>query len=123
MQTTPQKFFKDVAFVMYPVRDMKKARSFYESTLGLQVTASWQDQWVEYDIGGGTLALVVADETHKPACHGPTVGLEVVDFEAIMAHVKQHSVPIKTEPFDTPACRGCIIADPDGNELMLHARK
>ena len=123
MQNPNQPLFKDVAFVVYPVKDVKLARAFYEGPLGLQVTANWQDQWVEYDIGAGTLAIVAADETHKPGAHGPSVGLEVTDFDRVLAHLKQHAVPVKTGPFDSPVCRGCIITDPDGNELLLHAKK
>ena len=115
--------FKDVAFVMYPVKDVKTARAFYEGTLGLAVTANWQDQWIEYDIGAGTLAIVVADETHKPGVHGPTVGLEVNNFDAVLEHLKSRSVAIASGPFDTPVCRSCIIRDPEGNEVLLHARK
>ena len=107
----------------YPVKDVKAARNFYEGPLGLKPTANWQDQWVEYDIGAGTLAIVVADETHRPGVHGPSIGLEVTDFDAVMQHLKEQSIAIRTGPFDTPVCRGCIIADPDGNELILHQKK
>jgi predicted enzyme related to lactoylglutathione lyase len=120
---TSAQLFKDVAFVAYPVKNVKAARAFYEGTLGLAVTANWQDQWVEYDIGAGTLALVVADETHKPGLHGPSVGIEVTDFDRVLEYLKERSVPVHSGPFDSPVCRGCIIRDPDGNELLLHAKK
>ncbi len=119
----PTQLFKDVAFVSYPVKDVKAARAFYEGPLGLKVTANWQDQWVEYDIGAGTLAIVVADETHKPGAHGPTIGLEVTNFETMLEHLKGKSIPIASGPFDSPVCRTCVIRDPDGNEIILHARK
>ncbi len=119
----PSQLFKDVAFVAYPVKDMKAARAFYEGPLGLKVTANWQDQWVEYDIGAGTLAITMADDTHKPGVHGPTVGLEVTNFETVLQHLKQHSIAPIAPPFDTPVCRGCIIRDPAGNEIILHAKK
>ncbi len=122
MQNTSP-WFKDVAFVTYPVKNMKAARAFYEGPLGLKVTANWQDQWVEYDIGAGTLAITVADETHKPGVHGPTIGLEVTNFEKMLEHLKQQSIAPIAPPFDTPVCRGCIIRDPEGNEIILHARK
>ena len=76
--------FKEVAFVAYPVKNVKAARAFYEGTLGLAVTANWQDQWVEYDIGPGTLAIVLADEEHKPGAHGPSVGLEASNFDRVL---------------------------------------
>jgi len=123
MSKPTQSLFKDVAFVMYPVKDMGAARSFYEQTLGLTQTANWQDQWIEYDIGHGTLAISLADEKHKPGTHGPTVGLEVTNWDAVLAHVKQAGIRMVGEPFDTPVCRGCIIADPDGNEIIVHSKK
>ena len=120
--TVPQ-LFKNVAFIIYPVKDVKLARAFYEGTLGLKVTANWDDQWVEYDIGDGTLAITTADATHTACTHGATVGLEVADFAAVLEHLKAKAVPIFNGPFDSPSCRGCIIRDPDGNEIILHARK
>lgn len=123
MNPTTPKLFKDVAFVVYPVANVKNARAFYESALGLTVTANWDDQWVEYDIGAGTLAITTADETHQAGAHGATVGLEVVDLDAAVVHLKAQAVPITNGPFDSPACRGCVIRDPDGNEIILHAKK
>ena len=109
--------------MIYPVKDVKLARAFYEGTLGLRVTANWDDQWVEYDIGDGTLAITTADATHQPGKHGATLGLEVGDFDAALAHLKGKAVPIFSGPFDSPSCRGCIIRDVDGNEIILHAKK
>ena len=121
MSTT--KLFKNVAFAACPVSNVKNSRSFYEDVLGLTVTANWNDQWVEYDIGDGTLVIVAADEKHKAGANGTFIGLEVVDFEAVLAHVREKSVPISDGPFDSPVCRGCTIRDPDGNEILLHAKK
>ena len=121
--TPPAPLFKDVAFVMYPVKDVKTARKFYEEILGLKVTANWNDQWVEYDIGQGTLAITAADATHSAGIHGATIGLEVVDLDAVLSYLPTRAVPIFKGPFDSPVCRGCIIRDPDENEIILHARK
>jgi len=121
--TPPFPLFKNVAFVFYPVKDVKKARAFYEGTLGLAVTANWDDQWVEYDIGDNTLAITPADATHAAGNHGATIGLEVADFEATVAYLATKGVPVFKGPFDSPVCRGCIIRDPDENEIILHAKK
>lgn len=123
MNSPKSKLFKGVAFIVYPVSNVKVARAFYEDMLGLTVTKQWEDQWVEYDIGEGTLAITVSDERHKPGLHGATVGLEVTDFEAVLSHLKNQAIPISDGPFDSPACRGCIIRDPDKNEIILHAIK
>ncbi len=57
---------KKVAFTMYPVQDMKRARSFYEETLGLAVGGSW----VEYDLpSGGCFAITALAEGVQPSTH------------------------------------------------------
>ena len=119
----PQPLFTEIAFVMYPVKDVAASRRFYEEVLNFTVTANWEDKWVEYDIGPSTLAIVGADEQHQPGRHGPCVGLEVVDFDAVLELLKARNVSIPSASFDTPVCRGCIIRDPDGNELLIHQRK
>jgi catechol 2,3-dioxygenase-like lactoylglutathione lyase family enzyme len=123
MNSTTSKLFKGVAFTVYPVSNVRVSRAFYEDALGLAVTKQWDDQWIEYDIGVGTFAITVADEKHKPGIHGATVGFEVNDFEAVIRHLKEKSVPIVDGTFDSPACRGCVIRDPDNNEIIIHAIK
>jgi catechol 2,3-dioxygenase-like lactoylglutathione lyase family enzyme len=108
---------------MYPVKDVKKARSFYEDGLGLAVTASWENQWVEYDIGDGTLAISQADEKHRAGAHGATIALEVAEMDRVLAHLKSKAVPILSGPHDSKACCCYVIQDPDENEIILHAKK
>jgi extradiol dioxygenase family protein len=43
-----------VAFTMYPVTEMARARAFYEETLGLPPsTSDAASPWVEFDLPGG----------------------------------------------------------------------
>ncbi|HKE96718.1 MAG TPA: VOC family protein, partial [Povalibacter sp.] len=53
--------FRKVAFTMYPIRDVARARAFYEQTLGLKrgSMGNHGDQyWIEYDLPqGGCFAL------------------------------------------------------------------
>ena len=115
--------FKDVAFTLYPVADVKRSRSFYEGVLGLAATANWDDQWVEYDIGAGTLAITAADEKHHAGAQGAYLGLEVADLDSLLTELKAKSVAVTDGPYDSPVCRGCAIRDPDGNEIILHQKK
>jgi extradiol dioxygenase family protein len=43
---------KKVAFTMYPVTDMDRARRFYEEQLGLNPGYIVEKSWIEYDVGG-----------------------------------------------------------------------
>jgi len=46
-----------IAFYVYPVSDMARARRFYEEVLDLKVESNFGDEWIEYGIGGGTFAI------------------------------------------------------------------
>lgn len=116
----------EIAFVGYPVTDLKRARAFYEGTLGLTVTSTFGDEntaWVEYDIGPGTLAIGNGVPEWKPSGQGGVAGLEVEDFDAAVAKLKEDGVTIHHGPVETPVCRMVVIADPDGNSVIVHKRK
>jgi predicted enzyme related to lactoylglutathione lyase len=116
----------EIAFSAYPVTDVARAREFYEGVLGLKATQDHQMQsgghWVEYDIGSGTLGIGQA-EGWKPSGDGCTVALEVEDFDAAVASLKAAGTPVKMGPFETPVCHMLMVADPDGNTVIIHKRK
>ena len=114
---------KEIAFVVYPVKDPKAAKDFYQGILGLTETANWQDQWIEYDIGSGTLVITNGFPQAQPGAKGAMAGIEVDDFDAVLDHLKSKSIPLAGEPWDTPVCRGATFTDPDGNVIMLHQKK
>ena len=66
-----------IAFYVYPVSDMARARRFYE---------------------------------------------EVLDLDMTLNRFKQLDVPFVREVFATPVCRMAIVADPDGNHIIVHKR-
>ena len=115
--------FEDIAFVVYPVSDMHEARRFYQDTLGLTETANWDDVWLEYDIGHGTLAITNTFPHLEPGANGAIAAIEVTDLDAVASALGERGIPWATGPFGSPACRGGSIKDPDGNELILHHRK
>lgn len=116
----------EIAFTCYPVTDMARARTFYEGVLGLKATYSVGEpggmQWTEYDIANGTLSIGAGAPDWHPGSHGCSVGLEVEDFEASIAHLKANNIRFKMEPFPTPVCRMAFILDPDGNTICIHKR-
>ena len=116
----------DIAFSCYPVTDMARARKFYEGVLGLKPTMTVGEpgkmQWTEYDIGPGTLALGSGAPNWRPRGDGCSVGLEMEDFDAAIAHLKAQGVKFAMEPFPTPVCKMAFISDPDGNTICIHKR-
>jgi predicted enzyme related to lactoylglutathione lyase len=116
----------EIAFVVYPVADLARARQFYEGALGLVPTQIYGDEskgMVEYDIGAGTLAIGCGASQFKPSAGGGSVALEVDDFDEAVSRVRASGCKFVTEPVQTPACRIAIFSDPDGNTVMLHRRK
>jgi len=117
----------DIAFIAYAVSDMKKARAFYEGVLGLKPNSEFDGSgsanWVEYDIGAGTLGIGCAPGMWEPSSKGASAALEVENFDDALAAVKAKNIPVVMGPHDFPSCRMVVIADPDGNRLTLHRRK
>ncbi len=116
-----------IAFFAYAVSDMKKARAFYQDVLGLtpngEYDGSANPNWVEYDIGSGTLGIGCAPGMWDPSPKGASAALEVDDFDDALATVKVTNVPVVMGPHEFPSCRMVVIADPDGNRITLHKRK
>jgi catechol 2,3-dioxygenase-like lactoylglutathione lyase family enzyme len=117
---------KEIAFVGYPVKDIKKARAFYEGLLGLSPSEEFgsvtdETVFIEYNIGSSTLSLGKM-EGWDPSPDGPNTALEVDNFDELMAMMKEKNVPIVLEPQTYPSCRMAVVRDPDGNQVTIHQR-
>jgi len=115
-----------VAFIGYPVTDMARARAFYENVLGLTAGAVWEHEgkaWIEYDLGTATLAISnMSADMWKPSNDGPAVALEVDDLDGAVAELRAAGVKFYLEPMSSPVCRMAVVADPDGNSVVLHKK-
>jgi len=111
-----------IAFTVYPVSDMARARAFYEHVLGLHMSYNYRDAWVEYDIGNSTFAITTTDTGQSPGAKGAVVAFEVSDLDAFVHKMKERAVLFVTETFDTPVCRMAVIEDQDGNHITIHKR-
>ena len=98
---------KKVAFTMYPVKDPKRARAFYEGTLGLKVGSHSPDGvWTEYDLpGGGCLALYATKDIQPSASAGGSLAFEVDDLDVLVARLKAAGVQFKADEIKSPVCR------------------
>lgn len=116
----------EAAFTCYPVKDMTRARAFYEGLLNLSASSAYNmgpNQWVEYDLPGTTFTLGYMEEGPEPSTHGGMIAFEVADFEATIATLKDASVTFRLEPFETPGCHMALVLDPEGNGVMIHQLK
>lgn len=116
---------KKVAFTMYPVTDMARARNFYEKTLELAVGSVFEHPdgvWVEYDLPeGGCLALTTLAEGVNPSSNsGGSIAFEVENLDSVIKQLKPKGVKFKMDRFNTEVCSMAVILDSEGNAITLH---
>ena len=113
-----------VDYVRVPVTDMVAANRFYGEILGLRRNPnSPADDWVEYEAGNVTLA-VMTPHTHEyefSALPPATIALRVPDLEAARAELEAAGLD-PAEMWDSGLCNGVGVSDPAGNRILLHHR-
>lgn len=116
----------EIAFTVLPVTHLPNSRAFYEGVLGLKPSHVFEKGtmgFIEYDIGGATLAIGCGAPLFKPSKDGGAIALEVRDFGAAIEALRKAACTFVQEPGETPVCRMATITDPDGNFIMIHQRK
>lgn len=112
---------KHIAFTLYPVKNMARARRFYEKTLGLKVGLNHRNLWVEYYPGGtACFALTTMVAGLKPSAN---VAFEVADLDQALASLRKSKARLTGKVFDTPVCRMASCRDTEGNVVTLHEKK
>lgn len=89
---------RGVDYIRVPVTDIERAKEFYGGELGLPPGPSQHEDWVEYQAGNVTLAMMTP-ETHE------------YEFAPL---------PPATIALGVPDVAG--VADPAGNRILLHHR-
>ena len=117
-------FVERIDYIRVPVTDMDAANHFYGDLLGLQRNPnSPDDDWVEYEAGNVTLA-VMTPYTHDyefSALPPSTLALRVSDVAAAKAKLEEAGLEVG-EMWDSGLCKGAGVSDPAGNRILLHRR-
>jgi catechol 2,3-dioxygenase-like lactoylglutathione lyase family enzyme len=113
-----------VDYIRVPVTDIEQAKHFYGELLGLPLSPnSPHDDWVEYEAGNVTLA-VMTPHTHDydfSALPPSTIALRVTDVAAAKAKLEAAGLEVG-DVWDSGACNGAGVDDPAGNRVLLHRR-
>jgi predicted enzyme related to lactoylglutathione lyase len=113
-----------VDYIRVPVTDMGAANHFYGDLLGLPRNPnSPADDWVEYEAGNVTLA-VMTPHTHEyefSALPPATIAFRVEDVAAAKAALEEAGLEV-AEMWDSGVCNGAGVSDPAGNRILLHRR-
>jgi predicted enzyme related to lactoylglutathione lyase len=114
---------RGVDYIRVPVTDIDEAKRFYGEILGLPPGPTQHEDWVEYQAGNVTLA-VMTPHTHdyefSPLPPG-TIGLGVHDVAEAKGRLEAAGVEVN-EIWDSGVCNGAVFSDPAGNRLTLHHR-
>jgi catechol 2,3-dioxygenase-like lactoylglutathione lyase family enzyme len=115
---------QQVDYIRVPVTDMAEANRFYGEVLGLERNPnSPSEDWVEYETGNVTLA-VMTPHTHDyeftPLPHG-TLAFRVPDVADAKAKLEAVGVQVD-DMWDSGVCYGAGLRDPAGNPILLHHR-
>jgi len=113
---------------MLPVKDMDRARAFYEGCLGLKAGNFKPDGKFEYSVGGSTLALFPKPEGTK--AEHTAISFRVHDIAASVDELARAGVVF--EDYDLPGFKTvehvCVLGsekaawfkDTEGNYLCIH---
>jgi catechol 2,3-dioxygenase-like lactoylglutathione lyase family enzyme len=113
-----------VDYIRVPVKDIEEAKHFYGEVLGLAENPnSPADDWIEYEVGNVTLA-VITPHTHDyeftPLPPG-TLALRVPDVADAKAKLEAAGLEVN-DMWDSGVCHGAGVRDPSGNPILLHHR-
>ncbi|HKU66430.1 MAG TPA: VOC family protein [Candidatus Baltobacteraceae bacterium] len=107
--------------VFYTVKDMARARAFYEALFGVKPTAE-SEYWIEYNLPDGT-TFALANDPQGGWKEGHGLMLGVVDREQAAQRAKQLGGTITDRSFEGASCGAYECIDPEGNYVYFHQRK
>lgn len=110
-----------IAFTMYPVTDLSRAKAFYLEALGLAPGGIATDYWFEFEVAGGTFGIGNFEQVGT-AGTAQSLALEVPDLAALRAALATRGIE-SSEPTQLATCAIAVVSDPDGNRIWLHEKK
>ncbi len=126
---SPFRAIRAIDYTVIFVRDMAAMRRFYEDVLCFPLSRELSAGWIEYRIGGNTLALARPSRT---AADAPTpagsASLQLAfrvsprEVDECADELLRHGVALVAPPTDQPfGHRTLFFRDPDGNLLEVYA--
>jgi len=127
---SPFQNIRAIDYTVIFVRDMAAMRRFYEGVLGFAVARELSPGWIEYSVGGNTLAL--ARPNRWTAADAPTpsgsAALQLAfkvapaEVDACADELVRHGIALLAPPTNQAfGHRTLFFRDPDGNLLEVYA--
>jgi len=126
---SPFQAIRAIDYTVIFVRDMAAMRRFYEGILGFALLRELSPGWIEYQIGGNTLALARPSRTAQDApTPAGSAALQLAfkvsapDVDRCADELVRQGVELLSPPTDQPfGHRTLFFRDPDGNLLEVFA--
>jgi catechol 2,3-dioxygenase-like lactoylglutathione lyase family enzyme len=123
------KAIRAIDYTVIFVRDMAAMRRFYEDIIGLALQRELSPNWLEYQLGGNTLALawpsLTASDVPTPAGSAAlqlAFKVSAADVDACADELVRQGVALVSPPTDQSfGHRTLFFRDPDGNLLEVFA--
>jgi catechol 2,3-dioxygenase-like lactoylglutathione lyase family enzyme len=123
------KAIRAIDYTVIFVRDMAAMRRFYEDVIGLALQRELSPNWLEYQLGGNTLALArpsltAADSPTPTGSASLQLAFKVsaTDVDACADELARQGVALVSPPTDRAfGHRTLFFRDPDGNLLEMFA--
>ena len=112
-----------VDYIRIPATDIDASKRFYGEILGLPPGPTDAGDWVEFQAGNVTLAVMTPethDDTFQPLTPS-SFALGVPDVTAAKTELEAAGVTV-ADVWDSGVCRGAGFTDPAGNRILLHHR-
>jgi len=114
---------KEIAFTVYPAKDVAKLRDFYRDVLGLKFSDAFSEgdvvKYAEAELKGGYFAVMTDEWAERPAGSAASIVFEVDDIEQTRKDLIARGLEVE-EIYDTPVCRLTSFPDAEGNKVSLH---
>jgi catechol 2,3-dioxygenase-like lactoylglutathione lyase family enzyme len=125
----PFRAIRAIDYTVIFVRDMQAMRRFYEEVLGFELLRELSAGWIEYRVGGNTLALARPSRTREDA---PTPAgsaslqlafkVPVSEVDLCADALVSQGIALLSPPTDQQfGHRTLFFRDPDGNLLEVYA--
>ena len=126
---SPFSAIRAIDYTVIFVRDIVAMRRFYEDVLALSLLRELSPNWIEYGLGGNTLALARPSRT---AADAPTPAgsaslqlafkVSPAEVDACADELLRQGVALLSPPTNQPfGHRTLFFRDPDGNLLEIYA--
>ena len=122
MQTAEAVNVRGIDVTVYLVKDVPRAKAFYQDTMGFGATMDYGDNGAEFTFPDGTtFGLWKMEDGSWQAGNG--VMFAVDDVPKAIEHYRARGVKIADYVHEGEHCDMAFGEDSEGNTFILHARK